>query len=80
MAHYKLVENLEHHARYDLLCDDKIILSEKFSEELYEYLYTVIKSGDTFQEVHYSRYEFPTLNYENILEQKRRDQVFRNES
>ena len=78
MAHYKLVENSEpDHARYDLYCDDVLVLETKKYGEIYEYIHIVMKEEDTLQEVHpSSRFEFPILSYTDVIRAKQRHEKF----
>ncbi|MBK7897760.1 MAG: hypothetical protein IPJ90_23340 [Anaerolineaceae bacterium] len=76
MASYKLVEVENAQAKYDLLCDNEVALKNKTSEEIYQYLHTVIKPGDTYQEIHKSKFDFPVLSYEEVREQKRKQERF----
>jgi hypothetical protein len=78
MANYKLVEVENAQAKYDLLCDNKLILKNRTSDETDQYLYTVLKPGDTYQEIHQSSFDFPVLSYEGVMEQKRKQERFDN--
>ena len=78
MANYKLVEVENAQAKYDLLCDNELILKKKTSSEISQYLYTVLKPGDTYQEIHNSSFDFPVLSYEEVMEQKRKQEQFEN--
>jgi hypothetical protein len=78
MANYKLVEVENAQAKYDLLCDNKLILKNRTSDETDQYLYTVLKPRDTYQEIHQSSFDFPVLSYEEVMEQKRKQERFDN--
>ncbi len=71
MAHYKLEETeRQDHPTYNLFCDDVILVKDKRSSEIHEFLYKVIKPGDTYQEFHGSRFNFPVLSYDDLMVSK----------
>ena len=78
MANYKLVEIENAQAKFDLLCDNEFVLKHKTPGEIYQYLHTVLKPGDTYQEIHKSSFDFPVLSYEEVMEQKRKQEQFEN--
>ncbi|MBK9050671.1 MAG: hypothetical protein IPL78_07085 [Chloroflexi bacterium] len=67
---YQLIENNEandFYARYDLLCDDEIILKAGLNEKAWRLLLQLIQPGDTYQEFHKSIYEFPVLDFDTVM-------------
>lgn len=78
MANYKLVEAENAQAKYDLLCDNEVVLINKTSEEASQIVYTALKPGDTYQEIHKSSFDFPVLSYEEVMQQKRKQELFEN--
>jgi len=68
---YQLIENNEandFYARYDLLCDDEIILKAVLSEEAWQLLLQLMQPGDTYQEFHKPDYVFPVLDFDTVME------------
>ena len=78
MANYKLVEIENAQAKFDLLCDNEFVLKHKTSGEIDQYLYTALKPRDTYQEIHKISFDFPVLSYEEVMEQKRKQEQFEN--
>jgi len=68
---YQLIEinkTDDHYARYDLLCNDEIILKAGLSDEAWQLLLQLMQPGDTYQEFHKPKYEFPVLDFDTVME------------
>lgn len=67
---YQLIENNEandFYARYDLLCDDDVILKAVLDKEVWQLLLQVMQPDDTYQEFHKPSYEFPVLDFDTVM-------------
>lgn len=67
---YQLIETNDkgdYYARYDLLCDDEIILEAGLTDEAWQLLLQLMQPGDTYQEFHKPNDEFPVLDFETVI-------------
>lgn len=76
MKKYELTECDTRKARYTLRCDGEIILEEVVSRIALEYVYQNIQPGDTYQEFHKPKYQFPVVSYEELMELKKEEEAF----
>lgn len=76
MKKYELMECDTREARYTLRCNGEIVLEEVVYDLGLEYVYQIIKPGDTYQEFHGPKDKFPVLSYERLMELKKQQEAF----
>lgn len=76
MKKYELTECDTWEAKYTLCCDGEIVLEEAVYGIALKHVYQIIQPGDTYQEFHGPKRQFPVISYERLMELKKEEEAF----